>query len=206
MLYVGSVDHQIQSDISAAIKDAGGRAAARSYAVQVPIDAAAIEKRLANRPTLAKYAGADQLRTLGRQLGREFVTGGDTPIWNALHNVIVQEATPRFGTSKRPADAVIVVRTADPQTGETAPFVKGLYEGIARRGRSGRRRRAVDKRLHCSSRCSSRRSCRPSTTSISPPASSRSRSCSVSRRLAPTTASASPDLLPPVTPVLTPSG
>jgi Copper transport outer membrane protein, MctB len=130
VLYVGSVDHQIQSDISAAIKDAGGRAAARSYAVQVPIDAAAIQKRLANRPTLAKYAGADQLRTLGRQLGREFANGGDTPIWSALHDMIVQEATPRFGTSQRPADAVVVVRTADPQTGETAPFVMGLYEGI----------------------------------------------------------------------------
>src|SRR3954464_13469855 len=63
VLYVGSVDHRVQGDISATIKDAGGRAAVRSYAVQVPIDAAAIEKRLANRPSLAKYAGADQLRT-----------------------------------------------------------------------------------------------------------------------------------------------
>jgi Copper transport outer membrane protein, MctB len=134
VLYVGSVDHPIQSDISATIKDAGGRAAVRSYAVQVPIDAAAIEKRLANRPALAKYADADQLRALGRQLGREFVNGSDTPIWSALHNLIVQEATPRFGSSKRPADAVVVVRTADPQTGETAPFVKGLYEGIADAG------------------------------------------------------------------------
>jgi hypothetical protein len=134
VLYVGSVDHPIQSDISATIKDAGGRAAVRSYAVQVPIDAAAIEKRLANRPALAKYADADQLRALGRQLGREFVNGSDTPIWGALHNLIVQEATPRFGSSKRPADAVVVVRTADPQTGETAPFVKGLYEGIADAG------------------------------------------------------------------------
>jgi hypothetical protein len=131
VLFVGSVDHRIQTDISAAIKDAGGRAALRMYAVQVPIDAAAIERRLASRPALAKYASDDQLRNLGKQLGREFVDGNDTPLWNALHNLIVQEATPRFGASKRPADAVIVVRTADPQTGQTAPFVKGLYEGIA---------------------------------------------------------------------------
>lgn len=131
VLFVGSVDHRIQSDITAAIKDAGGRAALRMYAVQVPIDPAALEKRLANRPALAKYAGDDQLRNLGKQLGREFVDGNDTPLWNALHNLIVQEATPRFGTSKRPADATIVVRTADPQTGATAPFVKGLYEGVA---------------------------------------------------------------------------
>ena len=134
VLYVGSVDHALQSDISATIKDSGGRAAVRSYAVQVPIDAAAIEKRLAGRPALAKYAGPDQLRTLGRQLGREFVDGNDTPIWSALHKLIVQEATPRFGASQRPADAVVVVRTADPQSGETAPFVKGLYEGLADAG------------------------------------------------------------------------
>jgi hypothetical protein len=131
VLFVGSVGHRVEGDITAAIKDAGGRAALRVYAVQVPIDPAALEKRLANRPALAKYAGDDQLRNLGKQLGREFVDGYDTPLWNALHNLIVQEATPRFGTSKRPADAIIVVRTADPQTGATAPFVKGLYEGVA---------------------------------------------------------------------------
>jgi hypothetical protein len=134
VLFVGSVDHRVQSHISTAIKDAGGRAALRQYAVQVPIDASVIQQRLAGRPALAKYAGPDQLRSLGRQLGREFVDGNETPLWNALHNVIVQEATPRFGASKRPADAVIVVRTADPQTGDTAPFVKGLYEGLADSG------------------------------------------------------------------------
>jgi len=134
VLYVGSVDHGIQGDLATAIKDAGGSTASRVYAVQVPIDAAAIEKRLGNRPALAAYAGKDQLRKLGRELGHEFVNGGDTPIWNALHNMIVQEATPRFGASKRPADAVIVVRSADPQTGDSAPFVKGLYEGVGAAG------------------------------------------------------------------------
>jgi hypothetical protein len=134
VLYVGSVDHRIQGDIATAIKDAGGGTASRLYAVQVPIDGAAIERRLGNNAALAKYAGADHLRQLGQQLGRAFVTGGKMPIWNALHNEIVQEATPRFGASRRPVDAVIVVRSADPQTGDSAPFVKGLYEGIGKAG------------------------------------------------------------------------
>src|SRR4051794_35890674 len=43
VLYVGKVDNAIQGDIATAIKDAGGRAAARSYALQVPIDSAAIQ-------------------------------------------------------------------------------------------------------------------------------------------------------------------
>ncbi|MFL5952337.1 MAG: copper transporter [Gaiellaceae bacterium] len=133
VLYVGSVGKAIQSDIATAIKDAGGGTASRMYAVQVPIDAAAIEKRLGNNASLAKYAGSDHLRQLGQQLGRAFVSG-KLPIWSALHTVIVQEATPRFGASRRPVDAVIVVRTADPQTGDSAPFVKGLYEGIGKAG------------------------------------------------------------------------
>ena len=134
VLFVGKVDHGVEDDITTAIKDAGGRAALRMYAVQVPIDAAAIENRLANRPALAKYSTDDQLRNLGRQLGREFVDGNDTPLWSALRNLILQEATPRFGASKRAADGAIVVRSADPQMGLTAPFVKGLYEGIADAG------------------------------------------------------------------------
>jgi hypothetical protein len=134
VLFVGSVDHAIEGDIAGAIRDAGGRTALRLYAVQVPIDAAAIEQRLAGRPALAKYSTDDQLRNLGRELGQEFVAGNDTPVWNALRNLIVQEATPRFGASKRPADGVIVVRTADPQMRQTAPFVTGLYEGAADAG------------------------------------------------------------------------
>lgn len=134
VLFVGSVDHALEGDIAAAIKDAGGGTPSRLYAVQVPIDAAAIDKRLGNNPALAKYAGPNHLRQLGQQLGRAFVAGGNMPIWSALHKMIVQEATPRFGASRRPADAVIVVRTADPQTGDSAPFVKGLYEGIGKAG------------------------------------------------------------------------
>jgi Copper transport outer membrane protein, MctB len=134
VLYVGSVDHAIQGAIATAIKDAGGGTPARMYAVQVPIDAAAIEKRLGKSAALAKYAGSDHLRQLGQQLGRAFVTGGKMPIWSALHTMIVQEATPRFGASRRPVDAVIVVRTADPQTGDSAPFVQGLYQGLGSAG------------------------------------------------------------------------
>ena len=134
VLYVGGVDHAIQGDIATALRDAGGGTPARLYAVQVPIDAGAIDKRLGNSPALAKYVGPDHLRQLGQQLGRAFVTGGKMSIWSALHKMIVQEATPRFGASRRPVDAVIVVRTADPQTGDSAPFVKGLYEGIGSAG------------------------------------------------------------------------
>src|SRR5262249_27304170 len=134
VLYVGSVDHSIQGEIASALRDAGGGTPARLYAVQGRIPAPPTDERLGNNPAPRKYAGPDHLRQLGQQLGRAFVTGGKMPIWTALHNMIVQEATPRFGASRRPVDAVIVVRTADPQTGDSAPFVKGLYEGIGKAG------------------------------------------------------------------------
>jgi hypothetical protein len=129
VLFVGSADHRVQNAVTGALEDASG-AALRIYSVQVPIDDAAVSKRLSKRPFLASYAGDDQLKNLGKALGEEFVAGNESPLWKALQTLIVQEAHPRFGKSKRPADGVVVVRTADPQTGPTAPFLKGLYAGL----------------------------------------------------------------------------
>jgi hypothetical protein len=103
----------------------------RVRAVKVPVDSAALTKRLANRPFLAGYAGEDKLFQLGEALGQEFVAGTDTPLWNALQNLLVEE---RVGTPKRPADGVVVVRTAAAQTGPTARFLQGLYSGLGEVG------------------------------------------------------------------------
>jgi hypothetical protein len=67
------------------------------------------------------------LTKLGHALGQEFVAGKDTPLWNTLQNLLVEE---RVGTAKLPADGVVVVRTAAPQTGATALFLQGLYSGL----------------------------------------------------------------------------
>jgi hypothetical protein len=205
VLFVGSVDRGIENDVDTMIKDAGGRTAARLYALQVPINAAALDKRLANRPALAKYVGNDQLRSLGRQLGREFVAGGQTPLWSALHDLIVQEATPRFGVSKRPADGVVVVRTADPQTGQTAPFVKGLYEGLADAGvpAAGVAESTGDFAAH-----DVFRQAQLSTVDdVDKPAGKLALAIVLSEPASPADYGVNADdLLPPVTPVLTPSG
>jgi hypothetical protein len=127
VLFVGSVDGDTRSAVTRAISDAGG-SPVRVRAVKVPVDSAALSKRLATRqPFLAAYAGRDQLTKLGHALGQEFVAGRDTPLWNSLLNLLVEE---RVGTPKTPADAVVVVRTAPPQTRETALLLKGLYSGL----------------------------------------------------------------------------
>jgi hypothetical protein len=96
--------------------------------VKVPVDPALLAKRLANKPLLANYAGPDQLKNLGHDLGQEFVAGAETPLWTALQNVIVEE---KIGPAKPPADGVVIVRSVTPQTGPTALFLKGLYSGLA---------------------------------------------------------------------------
>jgi copper transport outer membrane protein MctB len=126
VLYIGSVDTDVQSAITSTLTDAGG-AQLRLRVLTVPINEQALAKRLNGRPFLEAYAGEGQLDDLGEALGQEFAAGAETPLWNALETVIVER---REGPLKRPADGVIVVRTVPAQTGQTANFLKGLYRGI----------------------------------------------------------------------------
>jgi Copper transport outer membrane protein, MctB len=128
VLFVGSSDDKYRSQVTRALADANAGQPLRLRFIKVPIDPVSLEKRLAKRPFLAGYSGRDQLSNLGQALGQEFAGGTETPLWNALQNVIVEE---RVGPSKQPADGVVIVRTASPQTGPTALFLKGLYAGVA---------------------------------------------------------------------------
>src|SRR5437763_495917 len=65
------------------------------------------------------------------ELADEFSAGGDTPLWDALEGQLVEE---RSGTTKKPADAVVIVRTVAPQTDlATARLLNGLYSELASR-------------------------------------------------------------------------
>ena len=126
VLFVGPVDPDAQSAIATALADASGEEL-RLRALKVPINEQALAQRLDGRPFLQAYAGERQLDELGQALGQEFAAGTDTPLWNALENLIVER---RAGPLKRPADGVIVVRNVSAQTGATARFLKGIYQGL----------------------------------------------------------------------------
>jgi copper transport outer membrane protein MctB len=128
VLFIGSSDEKRRSAIVRALSDANAGSPLRLRVVKVPIDEAALTARLAKKPVLASYAGPDQLESLGHDLGQEFVLGTETPLWNALQNLIVEE---KVGPSKPQAEGVVIVRTVKPQTGATALFLKGLYAGLA---------------------------------------------------------------------------
>ena len=128
VLFIGSSESVRRSAIATALADAGAGSPLRIRFVKVPVDPALLAKRLANKPLLANYAGPDQLKNLGHDLGQEFVAGTETPLWTALQNLIVEE---KIGPAKPPADGVVIVRSVTPQTGPTALFLKGLYSGLA---------------------------------------------------------------------------
>ena len=125
ILFVGPVDTGVRQDIERAVGDAGASTPIRMRSLKLPIDPETIESKLTGE--LRQYRSAE-LDELGRALAKEFVDGGDTPGWNALNSVLVEE---KAGSFRRAADGVVVARTVEPQQGETSVFLSGLYEGLA---------------------------------------------------------------------------
>jgi hypothetical protein len=128
VLFVGHVDQSTRANVDDTLSAADAPAALRVRALKTPVDPAALDAVLTKRPAFSQYAGDAKLEDLGRALGEEFVVGGDTPLWNALSDLLVEERT---GPPRRPADGVIVVRSAGPQQGATARLLSGLYAGLA---------------------------------------------------------------------------
>ena len=131
LVFVGPVDASVADGVERALDDAGA-SVLRVRALQVPIDVAALTHALAGQRQLASYAGNDHLTNLGDALGRELVSGGPTPLWNALADKLVEE---RKGNGERPVDGVVVARSVKPQQGATARFLAGFYGGLADAGR-----------------------------------------------------------------------
>ena len=129
VLFIGKVEDSTRGAIEQTISDAGGTVT-RLRAISVPVDPATIERALGNRKLLASFtSGSDRFRRIGVELADEFMVGRDTPLWDALESHLVQE---RSGSSKRPVDGVVVVRTSPPQTRlATAQLVSALLSELA---------------------------------------------------------------------------
>jgi hypothetical protein len=125
LVFVGSVDDDIRSSVGKTISDADGRLAV-VRALKLPIDRQTMQRALARRQLVARYAGNDGMGELGRDLAGELVAGGDTPLWNAVGGDLVEEQSGRL----RPVDAVVIARTVKPQQGVTGRFLRGLYAGL----------------------------------------------------------------------------
>jgi hypothetical protein len=126
VVFVGSVLPELGDAVDRALGDAGDPVV-RLRALAVPLRVDALDAALDGKTALAGYRGDEHLADLGRDLGRELVEGGETPLWNALADELIEE---RRGAAAQEADAVVLVRTATPQGGETGRFLLGFYEGL----------------------------------------------------------------------------
>jgi Copper transport outer membrane protein, MctB len=128
VVFVGPVDGKVNGSVQQALQDAGAPGALRLRAIKVPVDPDTLDGELAGRPALAAYEGTGRLGSLGRELGHELVVGGETPLWDRLSGVLVEE---RSGTSGHAADGIVVARSASLQRGPTEQLLRGLYSGLA---------------------------------------------------------------------------
>jgi hypothetical protein len=131
LLFVGPADPDVQGALSTALEDAGARGLTRMRALNVPIDVDRLDGALSGRASLSRYRGPERLRELGHLLAQEFVIGGDAEAWDALSSQLV---IGQSGRMRLPVEGVVVARAAGPQLGNTALFLRGLYEGLADTG------------------------------------------------------------------------
>lgn len=133
VLFLGPADGALRAEVEGALADADGGAPSRVVALDVPIDAEELQAALEGDELLATYAGdGADFSDLGRELGRELVEGGDTPLWGALSTRLVEE---RSGTSSLPVDSAVVVATwlpEEPAEEDPDPATTSLMEGLVR--------------------------------------------------------------------------
>ncbi|MGI9110730.1 MAG: copper transporter [Gaiellaceae bacterium] len=130
VLVVGSVDPTLEW-VRRALERSGG-VLVRMRAVEVPVVSEVLDRSLSSNVVLDGYLGEDELDDLGHELGRELVVGGETPLWDLLTPELVGQREGDFDT---PADALVVIRQAEPQQGDSARFLAGFYGGLAGSGK-----------------------------------------------------------------------
>jgi Copper transport outer membrane protein, MctB len=126
LIVLGPVEQGFTSFVEEAVLDADGDIA-RMRALELPLRLDAVESELDGHVELGGYVGENELGNLGRDVGRELVGGGETPLLDALEDEIVEQ---RSGSLVQPLDGVVVVRSAEPQEGPTSRFLAGLYQGL----------------------------------------------------------------------------
>jgi hypothetical protein len=124
VLFVGALDGGVRSEIGETLADGGSTGPARLRALKVPIDLKKVNRALAAQG-FDRYLG--QPGRLGAALGDEFVLGGKMPLWSALARQLVSN---RDGSDEDSADAVVIVRSAEPQARGSSRLLAGLYDEL----------------------------------------------------------------------------
>jgi hypothetical protein len=130
VVFVGKLEGGLRSAIDRALNDSGA-IQVRLRELKMPVDDEQLDTKLKAQPDDKQYVGKSKLEQLGKALGEELVSGGETPLWNTLSDSLVDY---QAGDAKQPVDGVIVVRTVPPQRDGTSRFLFGLYQGLSSSG------------------------------------------------------------------------
>ena len=125
LLFVGPVRAELEDAVTRTLRDASGPAIVRRRALKLPIDTQTLYSAIPSE------AGNPTLEEIGRQLGRELVVGGETPYWDSLAPVIVEDSQ---GGNEREVEAVVVAQTGKIDHPPTGRLLNGLYAGLTGRG------------------------------------------------------------------------
>ncbi|HEX7255211.1 MAG TPA: copper transporter [Gaiellaceae bacterium] len=125
MLFVGPSDEGLLDAVEQTLSDASAPALVEMEALELPVDAEEIAGALGRR------SPEPSLEEVGRRLGEELVEGGETPFWDALTPVLVQD---HRGVSFVQADGVVVAVTGVVSDTATRRLVDGIYSGLVAAG------------------------------------------------------------------------
>jgi hypothetical protein len=131
LLFAGSMDERVMESVERTLRDGGAEGLARVRALELPIDAQIVARVLGGGGPFEEYEGRDDLGSFGQDLAAELIQGGETPLWDALSEQLVEE---QEGGFRRPVDGVVIARTAEPQRGATTQFLAAFYRGLAASG------------------------------------------------------------------------
>jgi len=121
VLFVGQSDDGLLEAIEQTLEDASAPALVELEALELPIVSEEVTAAL--EPQFTDLS----LDEVGRRLGEELIEGGETPFWDALIPVFVQD---HRGTPSVEADAVVVSHTAVATDMPTRQLLDGIYAGL----------------------------------------------------------------------------
>jgi Copper transport outer membrane protein, MctB len=138
LVFLGPIDPAVRSAVERTLTDSDAGPPARVTALELPLDASALEALIEDDPALAAFGAEGGFEGLGRGLGRELASGGVTPVWEAVDELLVEESV---GSLSQALDGVVVVRSwlpseeptseADQQSAEaSSALVDGILQGI----------------------------------------------------------------------------
>ncbi len=125
LLFVGQSDDDVQGAVEQTLNDASAPGIVEMEALELPVDPQEVKGAL--DPQFSQLT----LEDVGRRLAEELIRGGDTPFWDALTPILVQD---HQGATTLAADAVVLSSTGTASDTPTRQFLDGLYSGL-RRGR-----------------------------------------------------------------------